>query len=89
MELTPDQAVPVLEKILENVSELEELATSELLKTLALGIAKNASRTALPKSAEELTTLRERLLSSTNPQFTPTGKKIIAELSQQDLVTLL
>jgi len=89
MELTQDQAVPALEKILENVSELEDLAASELLKTLALGVAKNAARSALPKTAEELNTLRERLLSSSNPQFSPTGKKIIAELSQQDLVNLL
>jgi len=89
MELTQDQAVPALEKILETVSELEDLAAPELLKTLALGVAKNAARSALPKTAEELNILRERLLSSSNPQFSPTGKKIIAELSQQDLVNLL
>ena len=89
MDLTPEQAVPAVEKIIDELQELEELADAAFLKTLAMGIAHHASKSALPRAEEELVALREQLLSSSNPQFTPKGKKIIAELSQQDLVNLL
>ena len=89
MVISMEQAVPAMEKLLENMSELENLAETELIKNLATSLSKQAAGSLIPSSPEELNALREQLLSSSNPQYSPSGKKIIAELSQEDLVKLL
>jgi DNA mismatch repair protein MutL len=89
MILSMEQAIPAMEKLLENMSELEDLAETELIKNLATSLSKQAAGSKVPNSPEELNAIREQLLSSSNPQYSPSGKKIITELSQEDLVKLL
>ena len=89
MILSMEQAVPAMEKLLENMSELEDLAETELIRNLATSLSKQAAGSKVPNSPEELNAIREQLLSSSNPQYSPSGKKIISELSQEDLVKLL
>jgi DNA mismatch repair protein MutL len=89
MILSMEQAVPAMEKLLENMSELEDLAETELIRNLATSLSKQAAGSKVPSSPEELNAIREQLLSSSNPQYSPSGKKIISELSQEDLVKLL
>ena len=84
-----EQAVPAMERLLENMSELEDLAETELIRNLATSLSKQAAGSKVPNSPEELNAIREQLLSSSNPQYSPSGKKIISELSQEDLVKLL
>ena len=89
MIISMEQAVPAMEKLLENMSELEDLAETELIRNLATSLSKQAAGSKVPNSPEELNAIREQLLSSSNPQYSPSGKKIISELSQEDLVKLL
>ena len=41
------------------------------------------------KTKEALQALKEQLLSSSNPQYSPSGKKVIRELAPEDLESLL
>ena len=56
-----------------------------LLKSIALAIAQNGAAMQDPRTSEELYVLREQLLSSSNPQYTPKGKKIIIEWNAEEI----
>jgi DNA mismatch repair protein MutL len=85
MMLNVEQAVPTLEALFEQFHEQEEAGENKLLKSIALAIAQNGAATQDPRTAEELYVLREQLLSSSNPQYTPKGKKIIVEWSPEEI----
>ena len=85
MFLEMEAAVPSLEMLFEQYQELEEAEDQKLLRSMALAIASYGSRSQIPKTAEELYVLREQLLSSSNPQHTPKGKKIITEINPEDI----
>ncbi|MEY2962920.1 MAG: mismatch repair endonuclease MutL [Bacteroidota bacterium] len=87
--LSPEEAVPALEQFLEQLHELDENPDSNaLLRALALSIAQRASRAGLNTAPAALLTLKEKLLSSSNPQFSPKGEKIIRELNDEQLNAL-
>ena len=83
--LNIEQAVPTLELLFEQYHEQEEGGDNKLLKSIALAIAQNGAATQDARTAEELYVLREQLLSSSNPQYTPKGKKIIVEWSPEEI----
>ena len=85
MMLNVEQAVPTLELLFEQYHEQEQAGENKLLKSIALAIAQNGAATQDPRTAEELYVLREQLLSSSNPQYTPKGKKIIVEWSPEEI----
>jgi len=85
MMLNVEQAVPTLELLFEQYHEQDEAGENKLLKSIALAIAQNGASTQDPRTAEELYVLREQLLSSSNPQYTPKGKKIIVEWSPEEI----
>ena len=85
MMLDVEQAVPTLESLFEHLTQQEEPGENKLLKAIATNIAKNAAAYQDIRTVEELYVLREQLLSSTNPQYTPSGKKIIAEWTIDDI----
>jgi len=85
MMLNVEQAVPTLELLFEQYHEQDEAGENKLLKSIALAIAQNGATTQDPRTAEELYVLREQLLSSSNPQYTPKGKKIIVEWSPEEI----
>jgi len=85
MMLNVEQAVPTLESLFEQYHKQDEAGENKLLKSIALAIAQNGAATQDPRTAEELYVLREQLLSSSNPQYTPKGKKIIVEWSPEEI----
>jgi DNA mismatch repair ATPase MutL len=85
MMLNVEQAVPTLEALFEQFHEQEEVGENKLLKSIAMAVAQNGAATQDPRTAEELYVLREQLLSSSNPQYTPKGKKIIVEWSPEEI----
>jgi DNA mismatch repair protein MutL len=85
MILDPEQAVPAFEALLEQLDQTDQQTENALLKTTALTLAKQAATSQLPKSTEELQLLKEQLLSSSNPQFSPSGKRIITEFTSADI----
>jgi len=85
MILNVEQAVPTLEALFEQFHEQEEVGENKLLKSIAMAVAQNGAATQDPRTAEELYVLREQLLSSSNPQYTPKGKKIIVEWSPEEI----
>lgn len=88
--LSPEEGRPALEQFLEHVKNFETPPEPQaLLQTLVKSICQSAARSHIPNQTEELSDLREKLLSSTNPQFAPNGKRIIYELTQEGLETLL
>jgi DNA mismatch repair ATPase MutL len=90
MLLAPEEAVPTLEELLEQLKHLDtESIESALLKSFAQTLAKKAANSEFVKTKEALQALKEQLLSSSNPQYSPSGKKVILELAPEDLDTLL
>lgn len=87
--LETEQARSAMEQLMDAVEHTEEVQSGQLLKVFARELATAGSKGPLPKSQEELKLVKEQLLSSSNPQFTPHGKRIISELSPEQLVTLL
>ena len=84
--LSPEEAMPALEQFLESIASLEDVPEENvLLKELATSIAMKAAKYQHSLHLEELVTLKDQLLSSSNPQFTPRGKTIITELSKDQL----
>ena len=87
--LENDQARGAMEQLMDAVENAEDVESGSLLKVFARELAKEGAKGPIPKSQEELKLVKEQLLSSSNPQFTPHGKRIITELSPEQLVTLL
>ena len=82
--LAPEKAKEALERFMEELSAMQDVSESKVLKTFALELAIKAASYSL--NTEALEVLREQLFSSSNPIFAPNGKKIIIELQQEDLV---
>ena len=90
MLLAPEEAVPALEELLEQLKSLDsESIESALLKSFAKTLSKKAANSEFTKTMEALQALKEQLLSSSNPQYSPSGKKVIRELAPEDLESLL
>ena len=90
MLLAPEEAVPALEELLEQLRSLDsESIESSLLKSFAQTLSKKAANSEFTKTKEALQALKEQLLSSSNPQYSPSGKKVIRELAPEDLESLL
>ena len=90
MLLAPEEAVAALEEILEQLKSLDsESIESALLKSFAKTLSKKAANSEFTKTKEALQALKEQLLSSSNPQYSPSGKKVIRELAPEDLESLL
>ena len=90
MLLAAEEAVPALEELIEQLKSLDsETIESSLLKTFAQTLAKKAANSEFVKTKEALQALKEQLLSSSNPQYSPSGKKVILELAPEDLDSLL
>ena len=90
MLLAPEEAVPALEELLEQLKSLDsESIESALLKSFAKNLSKKAANSEFTKTKEALQALKEQLLSSSNPQYSPSGKKVIRELAPEDLESLL
>lgn len=90
MLLTPEEAMPALEELLEQLKSLDsESIESSLLKSFAHTLSKKAANSEFTKTKEALQALKEQLLSSSNPQYSPSGKKVIRELAPEDLDSLL
>ena len=90
MLLAPEEAVPALEELLEQLRSLDsESIESSLLKSFAQTLSKKAANSEFTKTMEALQALKEQLLSSSNPQYSPSGKKVIRELAPEDLESLL
>ena len=90
MLLAPEEAVPALEELLEQLKSLDsESIESALLKSFAKTLSKKAANSEFTKTKEALQALKEQLLSSSNPQYSPSGKKVIRELAPEDLESLL
>ena len=83
--LNVEDAIPTLEALFEQYHKTGEAGESKLLKSIALAVAQNGAATHAPRTVEELYVLREQLLSSSNPQYAPNGKKIIAEWTTEDI----
>lgn len=82
--LQPEDAIPALECLMEELSALEHRDSPKVLRVFALELATKASKNSL--NGEAMEKLREQLFSSSNPSTAPNGKKIIIELQQEDLV---
>jgi DNA mismatch repair protein MutL len=90
MLLAPEEAIPALEELLEQLKSLDsESIESSLLKSFAQTLSKKAANSEFTKTKEALQALKEQLLSSSNPQYSPSGKKVIRELAPEDLDSLL
>ena len=90
MLLAPEEAVAALEELLEQLKSLDsESIESALLKSFAKTLSKKAANSEFTKTKEALQALKEQLLSSSNPQYSPSGKKVIRELAPEDLESLL
>jgi DNA mismatch repair protein MutL len=90
MLLAPEEAIPALEELLEQLKSLDsESIESSLLKSFAQTLSKKAANGEFTKTKEALQALKEQLLSSSNPQYSPSGKKVIRELAPEDLESLL
>ena len=90
MPLAPEEAIPALEELLEQLKSLDsESIESSLLKSFAQTLSKKAANSEFTKTKEALQALKEQLLSSSNPQYSPSGKKVIRELAPEDLDSLL
>ncbi|MCH1534373.1 MAG: DNA mismatch repair endonuclease MutL [Schleiferiaceae bacterium] len=90
MLLAAEEAVPALEELIEQLKSLDsETIEFSLLKTFAQTLAKKAANSEFVKTKEALQALKEQLLSSSNPQYSPSGKKVILELAPEDLDSLL
>lgn len=90
MLLAAEEAVPALEELIEQLKSLDsKTIESSLLKTFAQTLAKKAANSEFVKTKEALQALKEQLLSSSNPQYSPSGKKVILELAPEDLDSLL
>lgn len=90
MLLASEEAVPTLEELIEQLKTLDsETIESALLKSFAKTLAKKAANSEFTKTKEALQALKEQLLSSSNPQYSPSGKKVIRELAPEDLESLL
>jgi DNA mismatch repair protein MutL len=90
MLLAPEEATPALEELLEQLKSLDsESIESSLLKSFAQTLSKKAANSEFTKTKEALQALKEQLLSSSNPQYSPSGKKVIRELAPEDLDSLL
>ena len=90
MLLAPEEAIPALEELLEQLKSLDsESIESSLLKSFAQTLSKKAANSEFTKTKEALQALKEQLLSSSNPQYSPSGKKVIRELAPEDLESLL
>lgn len=88
--LAADQASAALEDFLEVCKTFDRAPEhNTLLAALAKSICQSAARNHLPTQPEALARLREQLLSSSNPQFSPNGKRIIFELHPNALEQLL
>jgi DNA mismatch repair protein MutL len=85
--LASEKAKEALERFMEELSAMQDVSESKVLKTFALELAIKAASYSL--NTEALEVLREQLFSSSNPSFAPNGKKIIIELQQEDLVKYL
>jgi len=85
MMLNVEHAIPTLEALFEQYNKTGEASESKLLKSIALAVAQNSAARHAPRTVEELYVLREQLLSSSNPQYAPNGKKIIAEWTTEDI----
>ena len=82
--LAPENAKGAMERFMEELSAMEDVSESKVLKTFALELATKSADGML--HTEALEHLREQLFSSSNPSVGPNGKKIITELQQEDLV---
>ena len=90
MLLAPEEVIPALEELLEQLKSLDsESIESSLLKSFAQTLSKKAANSEFTKTKEALQALKEQLLSSSNPQYSPSGKKVIRELAPEDLDSLL
>jgi DNA mismatch repair protein MutL len=90
MLLAPEEAIPALEELLEQLKSLDsESIESSLLKSFAQTLSKKAANSEFTKTKEALQALKEQLLSSSNPQYSPSGRKVIRELAPEDLDSLL
>ena len=90
MLLAPEEAMPALEELLEQLKSLDsESVESSLLKSFAQTLSKKAANSGFAKTKEALQALKQQLLSSSNPQYSPSGKKVIRELAPEDLDSLL
>jgi hypothetical protein len=69
---------------MEELSSMEDVSESKVLKAFALELATKTADSSL--STEAMEHLREQLFSSSNPSVGPNGNKIITELQQEDLV---
>ena len=85
--LAPEKTKEVLEQFMEELSTMQDVSESKVLKTFAIELATKAASHSLNTEAKEV--LREQLFSSSNPSYAPNGKKIIIELQQEDLVKYL
>ena len=82
--LAPENAKGAMERFMEELSSMEDVSESKVLKAFALELATKTADSSL--STEAMEHLREQLFSSSNPSVGPNGKKIITELQQEDLV---
>ncbi|MDC0615265.1 DNA mismatch repair endonuclease MutL [Schleiferiaceae bacterium] len=90
MLVAPEEAIPALEELLEQLKSLDsESIESSLLKSFAQTLSKKAANSEFTKTKEALQALKVQLLSSSNPQYSPSGKKVIRELAPEDLDSLL
>ena len=90
MLVAPEEAIPALEELLEQLKSLDsESIESSLLKSFAQTLSKKAAKSEFTKTKEALQALKVQLLSSSNPQYSPSGKKVIRELAPEDLDSLL
>ena len=82
--LAPENAKGAMERFMEELSSMEDVSESKVLKAFALELATKTADSSL--STEAMEHLREQLFSSSNPSVGPNGNKIITELQQEDLV---
>jgi DNA mismatch repair protein MutL len=82
--LAPENAKGAMERFMEELSSMEDVSESKVLKAFALELATKTADSSL--NTEAMEHLREQLFSSSNPSVGPNGKKIITELQQEDLV---
>ncbi len=82
--LAAEEALGAMERFMDELSNMEDVSESKLLKAFALELATKSAKGTVNKEAMEH--LREQLFSSANPSIGPNGKKIITELQQEDLV---
>ena len=86
--LVQENPIDLLENLLYSYSENQENHEGIKLKIyeeLALALAKSISKKNIIFQEEEMESLYNKLLTSTNPKYTPDGKIIFYELSINEL----